>query len=401
MSDSHQVTDPAVPAVAVLLGPDARGLCAAAVEMAGGTLTSLRTTQIRYVPSASIVVQYSAAVAWAGGGSTRETVVASAGREVPDGVAVLSADGMDIAMWRFPNDPYLPGLASAMDGQRAGELLASLGAQPGETQLRTRAYRPGRRAVVEVAGHGGRIYLKVVRPDRVAALQARHVALAAYVPVPHSLGWSAELGIVALQALPGRPIRKALEAKSRRLPDGAGLVALLDQFPPAESEPQVVSGPIDHAPRHGKLLAAVAPQAAGRIDEILDNLTVAPGLAVPVHGDFHSGQVLADGEHITGLVDVDTSGVGQRADDLAVMLGHLSTLGLMSPARGVIDRYGARLIAAFDRLTDPAELRLRVAGAVLGLATGPFRIQEARWPRGTEARIALAERWIAAADDIR
>ena len=53
------------------------------------------------------------------------------------------------------------------------------------------------------------------------------------------------------------------------------------------------------------------------------------------------------------------------------------------------------MIGAFDRLIDPSELRLRVAAAVLGFATGPFRVQHKNWRLETERRVSLAERWIA------
>ena len=36
-----------------------------------------------------------------------------------------------------------------------------------------------------------------------------------------------------------------------------------------------------------------------------------------------------------------------------------------------------------------------LVAAVLGLATGPFRVQQARWQRHTQARLRLAEQWAA------
>jgi len=48
-------------------------------------------------------------------------------------------------------------------------------------------------------------------------------------------------------------------------------------------------------------------------------------------------------------------------------------------------------------VTDPVSLRLRTAAVVLGLATGPFRVQEANWPAVTERRIALSEEWVLSA----
>jgi hypothetical protein len=39
------------------------------------------------------------------------------------------------------------------------------------------------------------------------------------------------------------------------------------------------------------------------------------------------------------------------------------------------------------------QLRPRVAAVLVGLATGPFRVQQDRWPEGTVARLGLAEEW--------
>jgi hypothetical protein len=36
-----------------------------------------------------------------------------------------------------------------------------------------------------------------------------------------------------------------------------------------------------------------------------------------------------------------------------------------------------------------------VAAVLLGLATGPFRVQQPDWPARTAARLTLAERWAA------
>lgn len=395
MAEPLPVTDAAVPAVEMLLGAGAHDLCAAAVGLMGGSPTKLRTSQVRYVPGRSITVQYTADVRWDDGRRSRETLVATAGPEHPEGAAVMEADGIEVAVWRFPDDPLLPGLRSAVDPQRIGELLTSLGAEPAAVQVRTRAYRAGRRAVVEVTGGRNRVYLKVVRPARVAALHQRHIALSAGVTVPRSLGWSSQLGIVALEALPGRPLRRSLEARSRRVPDAAALIGLLDRFPALGPDAVTVAGPCAHARGHGALIAAVVPGLAGRVAAIVDAVSgIGADAPVVVHGDFHTGQVLTDGTVITGLVDVDTSGTGSRADDLAVLLAHLSTLALSSPTRPVIERYGAALIREFDAVTDPSRLRTRTAAAVLGLATGPFRVQEARWAAQTERRVALAERWL-------
>lgn len=387
--------------MAVLLGDGAEAFLASALEAMSARLRSYTISQVRYVPSKSVIVQYQADVLLVNGRPSKSTFVATSGIRVPDGVPVFAADGLEVAFWEFPNDPFLPGLPSATDLGQVGRLLERLGASPQAVQVRTRAYRATRRAVVEASGASQRMFLKIVRPDTVAGLQEAHSALSAHVPVPHSLGWSEELGIVALQAMAGQTLSIALTSRTRPLPSGASLVSLLERFPEPTKETRTVPGPHELAPDHARLLRAVVPEITSRIDAIVERLgTVSPGERSAVHGDFHSSQVLIKGTDVVGLVDVDTAGVGEQVNDLANMLGHLSTLGLTSPARRDVDLYGASLISFFDRLVDPVGLRLRVAGVVLGLATGPFRVQLSRWPSETEQRIALAERWIDSAESL-
>jgi len=401
MVSKNVLEDLKVPALRTLMGEEAGELLSAILGEAGGRVRSQRIGQVRYVPTRSVTVQYRVDVTWDSGKPTREVVVAMSGIDVPDGVPVFSADGVEIAVWRVPNDPFLPGLAKVSDPEGATSLLGQLGSRTETAEVRTRAYRAGRRAVLEVSTADAQIFIKVVRPGRAAALQRTHTALSPHVPVPHSLGWSQDQGIVALQALPGRTLRKALESRSSRLPSSAALIGLLDGFPPTDADSAPVSGPRQRVASHGRLLSAVAPSLGERLKTIVERLEEDPTKGSdPVHGDFHSSQILTSGPEVVGLVDVDTAGVGERADDYASLLGHLGTLSLSSAARRDFDRYGVELITAFDRLVDPGELRLKVAAVILGLATGPFRVQLSRWEADTERRVALVERWIRSADEL-
>ncbi len=401
MIPDKELDDPKVPALRTLMGGEAGELLSTILGEAGGRVRSHRIGQVRYVPGRSVTVQYRVDVVWQSGKPTREVMVATSGIDVPDGVPVFAADGVEIAVWRFPNDPFLPGLAKVNDPEGAATLLSQLGAQTDRAQVRTRAYRAGRRAVLEVSTPDAQIFIKVVRPGRAAALQQTHTALSEHVPVPHSLGWSRDQGIVALQALPGRTLRKALESRSSRLPSPAALVGLLDGFPPTDADTSPVSGPRQRVASHARLLSAVTPSLSERLNRIVERLEQDQMVGSdPVHGDFHSSQILTSGSDVVGLVDVDTAGSGDRSDDFASLLGHLGTLSLSSVARRDFDRYGAELIAEFDRLVDPIGLRLGVAGVIFGLATGPFRVQLAKWPADTERRVALAERWIDSADTL-
>lgn len=401
--DLPVLDDPAVPADHVL-GAGAADVLQAALAGAGATLERSRPGQTTYHPGRSLTVLHHAKVRWPDGRRTDEDLVLSAGKKPPEG-ALTVGDGTDeIVVWRVPHDPWLPGLAAALDPDAMATLLATLGMRSATPlRCRIRAYRPARRAVVEVTGSGVRAFLKVVRPHKAEALHRAHVDLAATTPVPQSLGWSPERGIVVLQALPGRTLREALLA-GFGLPGPAALLAVLDALPPLPTDAEAPA-PDWRAREFGALLSSIAPDLAERIDALAVGLdpfeaAMANEPVVPVHADYYEAQLLVDGGKVTGLLDVDTFRPGHRVDDLATMIGHLSVLAIGTPQRDRIEAYASRLLDGFDQTVDPALLRAAVAGVVLGLATGSFRVLEASWRHHTERRIALAEQWLASAQRV-
>lgn len=403
----RELSDPMLPAVpALLVGHhDLLGVAAAA---GGAELIDARPCQVTWRPGSSITVRYDAKLVRDGARSD-ESFVAATGAKLPAGCLVLDDGESRVGVWQALEDPWLPGLGAMFDTDRLRRLLDDLEVAPGEPKARLRAHRPGRRAVVEVTtpgargGPGARLFVKVVAPRRAEALHHRHVMLADHLPVPRSLGWSPEHGVVVLQAVPGVPLRNVvgLHRKGRaRLahPDAAALLTLLDAIPLLDPDRAVTGW---RSQEFAELVALTCPALQPRVERLagaLDEMeaTVDEPL-VPVHADFHDGQLLTEGGRITGLVDLDTVGPGHRLDDLATLIGHLSTLALALPRRAGIEAYAARLLAAFDRVADPAMLRASIAATVLGLATGPFRVLEDRWPTNTAERVGLAERWLESA----
>ena len=392
-------------ALRLLLGIEAGGLLTAVADAAGGTLSSWRPRQVNHQPDRSTIVQYRANVDWRSGDTTSETFVAASGDRIPAGGAAVFEDGSNrVAVWRWPNDPFLPGLADALDPTKVASLLDELGIDGGALQLRTRAYRPGRRAVVEATGRRGRLFLKVVRPTKVEALHAIHRCLAPHVPVPDSLGWSKD-GVVVLPARPGRTLRHALRSSQQPPPPPHAIVGLLDRLPAELAEHAPRRGLLSSAEHHASVIAATVPNVRGRLEDLLDSLrsriSADPGGLSPVHGDLYEAQLLVDRGRITGLLDVDTAGAGFRIDDLANFCAHLSVLAMVSDRPKLIKRYGAELLAHAERYHPPAELRPRIAAAVVGLATGPFRVLETRWAEKTLRRLELAGEWLDGANTDR
>lgn len=395
--------DPAVPAHD-LLGAGSVEAIAATLAAVDGTVERSTPAQTTYYPGRSLTVRHDVRVRWADGSRTDESIVLGAGRK-PPGDAMKVTDGhLEMVVWRVPHDPWLPGLAPALSPTAMTALFDQLGLPSDDLRTKLRAYRPGRRAVVEVTGRGARAFLKIVPTRSVEKLHRQHEALAGEVPVPASLGWSAEQGIVVLQALPGRTLRQALFG-GFGLPGAGALLATLDRLPAIAPGADGASADVTvnwRAHEFADVIGNVAPELDRRVLALADGIRpyekrAAGDDVVPVHGDFYEAQLLVDGGRITGLLDVDTFGAGRRVDDLATMIGHLSVLALGQPRRQAIERYAARLLDRFDREVDPGTLRAAVAGVVLGLATGPFRVLEPNWLHHTKARVALAERWLASA----
>ncbi len=373
---------------------------AAAAEALGFTVDDLSTAQVRYLPGRSIVAQYRSRITQRDGTEATPMLVAASGVAVPEGTLQLTdADGTGIALWRFPFDPHLPGLAAATSPTRATELLARLGAPTTEVRLRVRAYRATRRAVVEAAGSSGTVFMKVLRPSRVQALQERHALLAPHVPIPQSLGWTRRLGILAMQAMPGLTLRRSLEVAQPHQPAPAALVALLDALPELDENAKPVASAHERFDDHSRLIAAVLPESRSLLDSLREHLAACGSEEAPatVHGDFHASQVLVEDGAIVGLVDVDTVGLGQRSSDYASLVGQLATLALLADEPKPLEEYIDLLLDDFDGRIDPRILRARTAFVIAGLATGPFRVQAADWPSETMRRLELALVWAAGA----
>ncbi|WP_300011896.1 aminoglycoside phosphotransferase family protein [Pseudonocardia sp.] len=403
---SVPMLDPRWPAsLALLLGPGAGELIQVALHGVGGRLRALRVATVGVQPTGATVVQYTATVDRADGTTSTETLAATTGSRIPDGAAVVAGEvggePVEVGLWRWPQDPALPALATATDPHLLAAALDAAGLpHRGVARVRVRAYRPGRRAVLEVTGECTRLFCKVVRPAAVDALRVRHDLLAPVLPVPPVLAATGG-GLVVLPAAAGTPVR-ALLSEGGAPPGGPELDALLDRLPPAlvdlPTRRSAPGGHLDRARHFADVLALTSHTGCtARLDALVERLAVADRgdhPTVAVHGDFYESQLHAEGGRVTALLDVDTAGGGRRIDDWATLLAHLSVLG--GPARS----WGAELLAHAERRFARAQLRPRVAAAVLGLATGPFRVQQPGWADHSEWRVALAERWLAGVPDL-
>lgn len=379
-SEYPRLEDPDLPAVGILLGPDARGPLEALLP----DVQDFRTRQVSWWPGRRITVRYQVKSQ-----QRIPQIVACAG-VIPEGAVIVEANGVRIGVWSLPDDPALPGLASALDPASVKEMLADIGVTTSRVDIVLRAYRPNRRAVLQVDTDTARIYLKLGRPRSVARLHETHKMMAGTLPVPTSLGYDADLGILVMPSGRGRTLRDTLDVGGE-LPSAEALDDLLAAIPPP-LENSGSRSPIDKLGSLRVLLDAIVPDQRSRIDDLVGRIgTERPGEPVPAHRDFHDGQVLVEGGRITGLLDVDTHGMGHPADDPSTMIGHLASRRphAQNPAR--IDAFADGLVKHWTDRVDRGEIKRRKAAVMLGLATGPFRVQQEGWPVLVRERILRAD----------
>lgn len=387
--------DRALPLLPEMLGAGAVDMLAAAAGARDQRVVAAKPVQVSWRPGRSLHVQYDAQIEIHGASPQTATFVAATGGEPPAGATALTRDGAQVAVWPMREDPYLPGIAVALDPEASGRLLDSLGAPGGPVTARVRAYRPGRRAVVELVRPGFRAFVKVVQPHRIAALQARHALLANHLRVPASHGWSDEHGLVVLEALPGLTLREALTVPNERVPSATDLFALLDQIPDP-GDGVMHASPARTVAGHAALIQRLLPDESETIAAIVGGCEQATtsGEAVPVHGDYYEAQVLTQDGSLTGLLDIDSVAMGERVSDFANFIGHLAVWGPLSPDAERVAGYTRAMTATALERADKDTLGRQVAAVIVGLATGPFRTLTRNWPQDTRDRLAFAAAWL-------
>lgn len=318
------------------------------------------------------------------------TVELSAEQRAGMGAVRAESPQGTLHLWVHPVDPELPGLLLVEpDGEKPAERAAptelqvrlsrALGEQSTVQELQMLVLRPLRRAVYRavVSSRRGQrvVYLKVVRPSRVAQLLQRH-RCSGLIPGIADAGD----GILILDQAPGLPLTEHLHracppAHVHPLNPRVAISAL------ETLRPEALDLPARVPPAHRLAGLAESAIAVGadrrRVQQLCAGIEAAlrqpPGPLVPTHGDFHPANLFLDAaaEHPSALIDADTVGPGHRVDDLATMLGHLFALPSFDAEgyAGVPD-FAGRFHTACLPDTDPDDLHARTAAVLLSLLPG-------------------------------
>ncbi|MEI5584913.1 MULTISPECIES: hypothetical protein [unclassified Agromyces] len=305
-------------------GSRAEAIAAEALAAAGAGVMSVSTLSVEPRGAAAVTA-----------------VAASLADDGPDGSRIVYVDESSdpVAVWVHPDDPHLPALAAAAFPHAIAVLLARVGLPGTVTSIELVAYRPTRRAVIRADVGGRTVYVKVVRPDRVASIAERHRVFAdAGLPVPAAHGWSPS-GLVVLGPADGTPLESVVaeadaDAIVREVDALRERIASVAGTPPP-ARPSVAARADWYADR----LAARVPALAGRLDPLVAVARRASAAAVPgmtAHGDLHVGQLFVgdDARTITGLIDVDTAAATDPGVDGGAFLAHAAVSAELADRRG-------------------------------------------------------------------
>lgn len=401
MTEEHLLDDHVLPAAAYLTGAAADDVLAAAIGFSGGSLDWSRPQHVQYRPGSDLIVRYQAGVIRDGRTLTETLVAATTASGPPPGTVPVTAELPDgskltVGVWRWPFDPILAGLETAVTPHLASHALGDLIA--GRLELDVVAYRPCERAVVRATGaDGAELYLKVVAPHLTAGLAERHALLrAAGVPVPEVVAADQADGWLALASLGDDTLRARIKSGTRPWPSAGEYLRLAERLADVELPNSAPVRPrVADAPGHAAMLAAVVPGQRQRLEGLVRCFRDAEAGAAArpqrtIHGDLHEAQLVLRGDRIDGVLDVDDAGPGDPVDDLANLLAHLVYRATTSHDQAIAD-YATNLRRAFAGAVDEPTLELTTAAALVGLATGPYRIQQTGWERTVVGQIELAE----------
>src|SRR4051812_5378032 len=128
---SYKLHDPVFPVAELLVGEAAGELGAQALrELADLELQAIAPQQIAYRAGQTIRVLYAVTVTYPDGTVRAEDLVAYTSIDgPPDGALVLESTSGPVGFWRYPWDPWLPGLGGAWG---TTTLLGMLGGARGQ-----------------------------------------------------------------------------------------------------------------------------------------------------------------------------------------------------------------------------------------------------------------------------
>ena len=325
---------------------------------------------------------------------------------VEDQFAVELRAGKSKRLFRYPNDPHLPGLYQAASAVDAHQLLTKcVPISPHRLQVETIRYRPGTRAVLRYTASWRQrrlgnvtFFVRVMPPRRVARfLLAGELACRSGFATPLVVGCWEEGGVVLMTEVPGETVRARI--KQGTPPHPEPVLDALAQLWSASVKPDQ-GRPLDLLEGFHTTDRLLTHLLRG--DETLRLLQQLTDILRPfaeewrpsgvAHNDFYDDQMLVTPEGRLALVDFEEIGPGDPLLDVGKMLAHLRGMAGFGNAKQACKAYHGRFrTAALERFGwDPQALDLRESFALFRLSANPIHQLRRDWARRVETGLALA-----------
>ncbi len=310
-------------------------------------------------------------------------------------------------VFRFPDDPDLPGLSSAVFPETAHDLIRAhvLSLPSRRMRVDVVRYRPAGHAVLRHRLGKAKFYARVMRPAAVPnMLRAAHLVARSSFVVPRIAGHWHDGAVIWTSEIPGENLRERIRAG--RGPDPDAILEGLETLwavPPQSSDAapfdlawryRDAKKAIDHATQDHHEGRRLFCAAVASLDPFMQSW--AP--TTSAHNDFYDDQmlVLPDGRIV--VVDFEETGAGDPMLDVGNFLAHLnwvSSLGSHKRAAARAEYRTALRDAAIRRFGwSEHDLDLREAVCLFRLCTTPIRRPEENWLQRLENGLSLVNETI-------
>ncbi len=322
---------------------------------------------------------------------------------LPNARFTLQQDaGEPVQVYRYPDDPDLPGLARAADPETAMALVKKhvMAVPPRRIRVEAIRYRPGSHAVLRHRLGRARFYVRAMRPaDMTSLWEATELITRSSFAVPRFAGYWPEGAVVWTSEIPGENLRQYIRTGGQPDPEVLlsgleSLWAVPDQL--SSHRPFNLSGryrgarrEIRHAIRDHDEVRRLFNQAV----EVLDPFNKSWTPVGTAHNDFYDDQLLMLPDGRVVLVDFEEAGAGDPLLDVGNFLAHLR----WSAAMGTSKRYAAKAEyhrifkeAALSRFDwDSHELALREAVCLFRTCVFPVIRPKDDWLQKLETGLSL------------
>ena len=325
-----------------------------------------------------------------------------------DQFAVELARGQPARLFRYPDDPYLPGLADAASAVAASRLLNRyvFVAPVQRVRVDVVRYRPGGHAVLRHRLGRVRFYVRVMRPERVSRLTAAAELVAqSGFALPRLAGCWTEGGVVWLSEIPGKNVRKLIRKGHPLDPE-----PILDNLARLWDTPYAANGRrpfnlLGAYRRARRVFRQVLRDREGprltlkRATAALDPFVKSWQPSGLAHNDFYDDQLIRIPDGRLALVDFEEVGLGDPLLDVGNFLAHMrwsAHFGREAEAKASGAYHRLMRSAALERFGwEERALNLREAVCIFRVCTNPIRHLAPDWPRRLEVGLSLVNEVLA------